>query len=116
MFSEAKARRVTMFIEGLKHTKGEFHGQPFKLLPWQSDLIPNNATVKTGIPLSSASPSFGPMPLTAVTSRNAFRSSSSANPYSRCASSRTTCSVSSRNRDPSAGSRSRRRCRLRAQL
>ena len=31
MFSEAKARRVTQFIECLRHTKGEFHGQPFKL-------------------------------------------------------------------------------------
>ena len=39
MFSEAKARRVTMFIEGLKHTKGEFHGRPFKLLPWQKQVI-----------------------------------------------------------------------------
>ena len=35
MFSEAKAHRVTQFIECLRHTKGEFHGQPFKLLPWQ---------------------------------------------------------------------------------
>ena len=39
MFSEAKARRVTQFIECLKHTKGEFHGQPFKLLPWQEKII-----------------------------------------------------------------------------
>ncbi len=39
MFSEAKARRVTQFIECLKHTKGEFHGQPFKLLPWQEKVI-----------------------------------------------------------------------------
>ena len=39
MFSEAKARRVTRFIEGLKHTKGEFHGKPFKLLPWQETII-----------------------------------------------------------------------------
>ena len=39
MFSEAKARRVTRFIECLKHTKGEFHGKPFKLLPWQETII-----------------------------------------------------------------------------
>ena len=39
MFSEAKARRVTQFIECLKHTKGEFHGEPFKLLPWQEQII-----------------------------------------------------------------------------
>lgn len=39
MFSEAKARRVTQFIKCLKHTKGEFHGEPFKLLPWQEKII-----------------------------------------------------------------------------
>ena len=39
MFSEAKARRVTQFIECLRHTKGAFHGQPFKLLPWQEKII-----------------------------------------------------------------------------
>ena len=39
MFDEKKARRVTRFIECLKHTKGEFHGQPFKLLPWQEQVI-----------------------------------------------------------------------------
>ena len=39
MFSEAKARRVTQFIECPRHTKGEFHGQPFKLLPWQERII-----------------------------------------------------------------------------
>ena len=39
MFSEAKARRVTQFIECLRHTKGEFHGQPFKLLPWQEKIV-----------------------------------------------------------------------------
>ena len=40
MFDERKARRVTGFIECLKHTKGEFHGKPFKLLPWQEKIIP----------------------------------------------------------------------------
>lgn len=39
MFDERKARRVTQFIECLKHTKGEFHGKPFKLLPWQEQII-----------------------------------------------------------------------------
>ena len=39
MFSEDKAQRVIRFIECLKHTKGEFHGQPFKLLPWQETVI-----------------------------------------------------------------------------
>ena len=39
MFSEAKAQRVTQFIQCLKHTKGEFHGQPFLLLLWQEKII-----------------------------------------------------------------------------
>ena len=39
MFDEKKARRVIRFIECLKHTKGEFHGKPFKLLPWQEKII-----------------------------------------------------------------------------
>ena len=39
MFDERKARRVTGFIECLRHTKGEFHGRPFKLLPWQERII-----------------------------------------------------------------------------
>ena len=39
MFSEERARRVTQFIECLRHTKGEFHGQPFKLLPWQEKIV-----------------------------------------------------------------------------
>lgn len=38
-FDENKARRATSFIECLKHTKGEFHGKPFKLLPWQDKII-----------------------------------------------------------------------------
>ena len=36
---ERKAKRVIQFIENLKHTKGEFHGKPFKLLPWQEKII-----------------------------------------------------------------------------
>ena len=39
MQSEEKARRVIQFIECLKHTKGEFHGEPFKLLPWQEKIV-----------------------------------------------------------------------------
>ena len=39
MFDEKKAHRVVRFIECLKHTKGEFHGKPFKLLPWQEKVI-----------------------------------------------------------------------------
>ncbi len=39
MLDEKRARRVIRFIECLKHTKGEFHGQPFKLLPWQETII-----------------------------------------------------------------------------
>ncbi len=39
MLDEKKARGVIRFIECLKHTKGEFHGQPFKLLPWQEKII-----------------------------------------------------------------------------
>ena len=38
-YDETKAGFVVTFIEALKHTKGEWHGQPFRLLPWQSDLI-----------------------------------------------------------------------------
>ena len=39
MLDEARARRVIQFIECLKHTKGEFHGKPFKLLPWQEKIV-----------------------------------------------------------------------------
>lgn len=39
MFDERKAQRAITFIECLKHTKGEFHGQQFKLLPWQKKII-----------------------------------------------------------------------------
>ena len=38
-FDERKAQRVIRFIEALKHTKGEFHGKPFELLPWQEKII-----------------------------------------------------------------------------
>ena len=39
MFDEAKAQRTIKFINNLKHTKGEWHGQPFTLLPWQEKII-----------------------------------------------------------------------------
>ena len=39
MTDEKKARRVTDFIQCLRHTKGEFHGKPFRLLPWQEKVI-----------------------------------------------------------------------------
>lgn len=39
MLDETRARRVIRFIECLKHTKGEFHGRPFHLLPWQEKII-----------------------------------------------------------------------------
>ena len=38
-YNERKAQRVIRFIEALKHTKGEFHGKPFELLPWQEKII-----------------------------------------------------------------------------
>ena len=38
-FDERKAQRVIRFIEVLKHTKGEFHGKPFELLPWQEKIV-----------------------------------------------------------------------------
>ena len=39
MFDERRARRVKLFINNLSHTKGEFHGKPFELLPWQEKII-----------------------------------------------------------------------------
>lgn len=35
----ALADRAVAFINALKHTKGEWHGQPFNLLPWQETVI-----------------------------------------------------------------------------
>ena len=34
-----RANRVVDFIECLKHTKGEFHGKEFTLLPWQKKIV-----------------------------------------------------------------------------
>ena len=39
MFDEGKAARAIRFIENLKHTKGRWHGQDFKLLPWQYEIV-----------------------------------------------------------------------------
>jgi len=39
MYDDLKAQRVIRFIECLRHTKGEFHGKPFTLLPWQEKII-----------------------------------------------------------------------------
>jgi phage terminase large subunit-like protein len=39
MFDDKKADRAAKFIELLKHTKGRFHGQTFRLLPWQEQII-----------------------------------------------------------------------------
>ena len=39
MFSEAHANRAVRFFESLKHTKGQFSGQPFTLLPWEREII-----------------------------------------------------------------------------
>lgn len=38
-FDNKKALKTIQFIELLKHTKGKFHGVPFKLLPWQHETI-----------------------------------------------------------------------------
>lgn len=39
MFSEAHAERAVRFFEMLRHTDGQFYNQPFKLLPWQKQII-----------------------------------------------------------------------------
>jgi len=39
MFSEAHAQRAITFFESLKHTKGKFYGQPFKLLDWERQIV-----------------------------------------------------------------------------
>ena len=39
MFSEARSQRAVKFFEMLRHTKGQFHGQPFTLLPWQNTIV-----------------------------------------------------------------------------
>ena len=39
MFDEEKAKRTINFINCLKHTKGQWRGQKFELLPWQETII-----------------------------------------------------------------------------
>lgn len=39
MFDETRAQRAVKIFESLRHTKGRFHGQPFKLLPWQEQIV-----------------------------------------------------------------------------
>jgi phage terminase large subunit-like protein len=39
MFKKDRADKVIKFIENLKHTKGEFYGKPFILMPWQKKII-----------------------------------------------------------------------------
>ena len=39
MFDEAKAQRTLQFINNLKHTKGQWRGVPFDLLPWQAEIV-----------------------------------------------------------------------------
>jgi phage terminase large subunit-like protein len=39
MFSEKKADRAVRFFELLKHTDGQFAGQPFYLLPWEKQIV-----------------------------------------------------------------------------
>ena len=38
-YDEKKADRAVRFIENMCHTKGEWAGQPFWLLPWQEQLV-----------------------------------------------------------------------------
>lgn len=38
-FDKEKADRAVFFIESLKHTKGAFYNQPFKLFDWQDRII-----------------------------------------------------------------------------
>ena len=49
MFNEAKAQRAVNFINCLKHTKGQWRGVRFDLLPWQDKIIKDIfGTVKVG--------------------------------------------------------------------
>ena len=38
-YDEDAADYAVAFIEQLRHTKGEFHNQPFRLLPWQEQVV-----------------------------------------------------------------------------
>lgn len=39
MYDEEKAKHAVNFINNLKHTKGQWRGVPFDLLPWQDEII-----------------------------------------------------------------------------
>jgi len=39
MIDERGADRAVRFFESLKHTKGQFYGQPFTLLPWERQIV-----------------------------------------------------------------------------
>jgi len=39
MVDENRAARAVRFFENLRHTKGRFFGQPFKLLDWQAPIV-----------------------------------------------------------------------------
>ena len=39
MFDKQKSQRAVSFINCLKHTKGQWRGIPFELLPWQDQII-----------------------------------------------------------------------------
>jgi len=39
VYDETKAKHAVDFINCLKHTKGQWRGQPFELLPWQDKII-----------------------------------------------------------------------------
>jgi len=39
VYDEAKAQHAVSFINCLKHTKGQWRGVPFELLPWQDTII-----------------------------------------------------------------------------
>ena len=39
LFNPDLAQRAITFINILKHTKGEWHGKNFDLLPWQTQII-----------------------------------------------------------------------------
>jgi len=39
MFDEARATRAIRFFENLRHTKGQFYGQPFTLLDWERQIV-----------------------------------------------------------------------------
>ena len=38
-YDKKAADLVVMFIEQLKHTKGDFYGKPFELMPWQEKIV-----------------------------------------------------------------------------